>query len=182
MTTSRKGFTLIELLLVIGIIAILAAIVIVAINPTRQLGQARNAQRNSDVNTMLNAIWQYAIDNDGSMPREYADQTPTVDATADSVDSTWRMLGGATSGCDTVGTPTGATNHCGSLTISADCLNLRSLSGTYVVSVPGDPRWGSGNANATSSKSLYVVKNDGNRVTVRGCYTEGGAAMFEVTR
>ena len=173
MTTSRKGFTLIELLLVIGIIAILAAIVIVAINPTRQLGQARNAQRNSDVNTMLNAIWQYAIDNDGSMPCD-----PTG---SPCVDVNWRMLGGATAGCDTVGTPTGATNHCG-VTIQAACLNLRSLSGTYVVSVPGDPRWGSGNANVAGSKSLYVVKNDGNRVTVRGCYTEGGAAMFEVTR
>src|SRR3989344_1050571 len=179
MTTPRKGFTLIELLLVIGIIAILAAIVIVAINPTRQLGQARNAQRNSDVNTMLNAIWQHAIDNDGSMPKEFAD---TGDSTANSVDATWRMLGGATTGCDTVGTPTGATNNCSSLAIDPDCLNLRSLSGTYVVRVPGDPRWGSGNSNTASSKSLYVVKNDGNRVTVRGFYTEGGAAMFEVTR
>lgn len=179
MKTSRKGFTLIELLLVIGIIAILAAIVIVAINPTRQLGQARNAQRNSDVNTMLNAIWQYAIDNSGNMPTEFAD---TGDSTADKVDSTWRMLGGATIGCDSIGTPTGATNNCSALTISADCLNLRSLSGTYVVSVPGDPRWGSGNSNTANSKSFYVVKNDGSRVTVRGCYTEGGAAMFEVTR
>ena len=171
----KAGFTLIELLLVIGIIAILAAIVIVAINPTRQLGQARNAQRNSDVNTMLNAIWQYAIDNNGDMPCSVGG-TPCVD-------TTWRMLGGATTGCDTVGSPTGATNSCpSSLGIAADCLNLRSLSGTYVVSVPGDPRWGSGNSNTASSKSLYVVKNDGNRVTVRGCYTEGGAAMFEVTR
>lgn len=170
----KAGFTLIELLLVIGIIAILAAIVIVAINPTRQLGQARNAQRNSDVNTMLNAVWQYAIDHNGDMPCDPAG-TPCVD-------TTWRQLGAATVGCDTVGTPSGATNYCGSETIAAACLNLRSLSGTYVVNVPGDPRWGSGNSNVADSRSLYVVKNDGNRVTVRGCYTEGGAAQFEVTR
>ncbi len=65
---SRKGFTLIELLLVIGIIAILASIVIVAINPTKQLADARNAQRRSDVNTIINAVYQYSIDTKGNLP------------------------------------------------------------------------------------------------------------------
>ncbi|MFC1656537.1 prepilin-type N-terminal cleavage/methylation domain-containing protein [Patescibacteria group bacterium] len=63
-----RGFTLIELLLVIAIIAILAAIVIIAINPARQLAQSRNAQRRSDVNTLINGVWQFAVDNDGNMP------------------------------------------------------------------------------------------------------------------
>lgn len=63
---SKRGFTLIEILLVIGLIAILAAIVIIAINPARQFAQARNTQRFSDVNAILNAVHQNMIDNTGN--------------------------------------------------------------------------------------------------------------------
>lgn len=60
-----SGFTLIEILLVMGIIAILATVVIVAINPARQFAQARNSQRVSNVNTILNAVGQNIADNRG---------------------------------------------------------------------------------------------------------------------
>lgn len=63
---ANKGFTLIELLVVIGIIAILASIVIVAINPSRQFAQARNTERESNVSTLLNAIGQNIADNKGT--------------------------------------------------------------------------------------------------------------------
>ncbi len=65
---SKKGFTLIEVLIVIAIIGILAAVTIVAINPARQFAQARNSQRSSGVNTILNAVWQYAVDSNGNLP------------------------------------------------------------------------------------------------------------------
>ena len=64
----QKAFTLLEILLVIALIAILASIVIIAINPSKQLADGRNAQRRSDVNTILNAVYQYAIDNNGTIP------------------------------------------------------------------------------------------------------------------
>ena len=61
----HKGFTLIEVLVVMGILALLATVVLVAINPARQFAQSRNTQRTSNVTAILNAIGQRAVDNRG---------------------------------------------------------------------------------------------------------------------
>lgn len=51
---SSKGFTLIELLIVIAILGILAAVVLVAINPGQRIAAARNSRVKSDLSSMGN--------------------------------------------------------------------------------------------------------------------------------
>jgi len=65
MNTQKKGFTLIELLIVIGIIGILAAAVIVVLNPAELLAQARDGTRLSDIDSVNSAINLYIASVDG---------------------------------------------------------------------------------------------------------------------
>ena len=55
----EEGFTLIEVLVVVALIAILAAVTIIAINPAKNFRDTRNAQRSADVTQILNAVTQY---------------------------------------------------------------------------------------------------------------------------
>ncbi|MES2314992.1 MAG: prepilin-type N-terminal cleavage/methylation domain-containing protein [Patescibacteria group bacterium] len=61
----KKGFTLIEILVVIGIIAVLAGVVLVAVNPARQFKLARDSQRTSNVTALLSAIGQNIAEHKG---------------------------------------------------------------------------------------------------------------------
>lgn len=152
----NKGFTLLEILLVVAAIAILAGIVIIAVNPAKQSGDTRNLQRSSDANTLLNAIWQYSIDNNGNLP-----------AGIDAVDSTFQVIGTATSGCDTT---------CGSASTTASCVDLTAeLVPDYIVAIPLDPQ------SASTTNTDYYINKVGNRLTVGVCDPEQGTAI-EVTR
>jgi len=89
MNIKHRGFTLLEILLVVAAIGILAAIVIVAIDPNRQLGKVRDAERQNEVATLKNALEQYTIEA-GSYPSEIPVQSykTVCNSSSSEIDST----------------------------------------------------------------------------------------------
>jgi len=83
----QRGFTLLELLLVIAIMAVLSVVVVIVVDPVSNLGGARNSTRKSDVNTILNAVYQYSIDNNGALP-------PAITVTSTEICKTGGSCGG----------------------------------------------------------------------------------------
>ena len=55
----KKGFTLIELLIVIAILGILAAAVLVAVNPAKRQNQAKDANIKADIGSIATALQAY---------------------------------------------------------------------------------------------------------------------------
>lgn len=71
----KKGFTLIELLIVIAIIAILAAVVFVALDPLTRFQDSRDSVRWQETSELMSAIKVNQIDNGGYYITEIADLT-----------------------------------------------------------------------------------------------------------
>lgn len=67
----NTGFTLIELLVVIAVLGILAAVVLVAINPVEQFRRARDSGRKSVVSQLGNAMESYYTARAGSTTATY---------------------------------------------------------------------------------------------------------------
>ena len=65
---SECGFTVVQGLLAVGIVAVVVAIQIAAINPAKQLGDSRNSRRRADVAAILNAVYHYAVIGKHGLP------------------------------------------------------------------------------------------------------------------
>jgi prepilin-type N-terminal cleavage/methylation domain-containing protein len=146
----RTGFTLVELIIVIAIIAILAAAIFVAIDPARRLHEARNARRQSDVNTLVDAIKQYQVDHGG-------DHYTIIQNAQENV---YHIIGQAALVCEPTCTAIGDT--------AVSCLDLRDMGTNYLSQVPMDPKIG------TPERTWYYLMKDSNgSITVGACEPEG---------
>ena len=153
----KKGFTLLEILLVVGIIAILAGIVILAINPSKQLGDTRNAQRRSDVLSIANAIYQYAIDTNGVASTTITSGTPS------------------TAACTSTSNLIAATTSAGGINLWSD---LVGASSTYLGGIPRDPL-----VSAASTSSGYGISYSATtkRITVCAPLSVGEGSIQATT-
>lgn len=64
----KKAFTLLEILLTLTLIGILIVIIISLVNPSQQVADVNNAQRQADVMNIYTAINQYREANSGNLP------------------------------------------------------------------------------------------------------------------
>lgn len=145
---------MIELLIVIGIIAFLASAIFIAVDPAKRFAESRNARRWTDISTILEAVLQYAIDQDGTLP-----------AGIDDVGATVQVLGTNASGCEA---------GCTAKLSAASCLDLSDvLIPKYLGLIPYDPYTGS-----VAFTDYYINRSATGRIEVGSCDPELGATIF----
>lgn len=110
--STRSGFTLIELLIVIAVLGVLAAVVLVAINPIEQLARTRDAGRKTAVGQLKNAVQAYFTSRNGTYPAETATWITTLVNTSEFKQlPTLVNYAISTPLCDTAAVPTNMENY-----------------------------------------------------------------------
>lgn len=66
----KKGFTLLEILLVVAIIAALASIMIISLNPSKRLTDSNNVKILANSKELEKALSLYVLENNGQFPTE----------------------------------------------------------------------------------------------------------------
>ena len=154
----KRGFTLIEILIVVAIIAILAAIVFIALDPFKRFQDARASRRLADVSAIYSAIHINQVDHGGN----YVYPVGTLMNVGEKymiVNATNTPAGGCI---------TAANTNCAVVTSVDHCVNLQKLVETgYLGSIPVSPN-GTGNWTGALS-GYYMSRNANGFVTVLSC-------------
>ncbi len=164
---NQWGFTVVEGLIVIAIIAILAAVAFVAIDPAARFAESRNDQRWTDVSLLMEGIQKAFRETN----RERSGVLQSIDTDSESVQIITNGSGELP--CDGVcGTETIRATACG-----ADLSVL--VEQGYLPHVPADPR-------ASGLDSQYFINYDAGMFTVGACAPEqekdGATPTIRVSR
>ena len=153
-----KGFTMVELLIVIGVIAVLAALAFVALNPLARFQDSRNAQRWTDVNAIIGAIKLHQVDNEGNF-------LDTIQAVSE--DSRYQ-IGTEESDCaDSCLTPT--------VVLEDECIDFTELADEgYLASVPIDPTYRNTDYSGAETRYYFMLHSSG-AIEVGACMEEDGS-------
>lgn len=147
-TFRSQGFTLIELLIVIAVIAILAAVVFVALDPLTRFQESRDATRWSDVTAILDAAKVDQVDNGGAYVAAIA---------------------GMSAGDNFVIGTCAAAASCTAVVPEAACVDLADLvTEGYLAEVPMDPSTGT-----AADTDYYMSVSATGVLTVGACEPEG---------
>ena len=150
----KKGFTLIELLIVIAIVAVLAGVVFVALDPLTRFQEARDSKRWSDVTALMDAVKVDQVDNGGSYLT--AIQNLTVGNSY--------MIGTCANGGDA---------GCTATTTQVACANFTGLvTERYIAEIPYDPSTGN-----EATTDYYISRPSATTVIIGACDPEGGSAI-----
>ncbi|MFA6322863.1 MAG: hypothetical protein WCX71_05350 [Candidatus Buchananbacteria bacterium] len=147
----HKIFAQYEFLLILGILAVLAIMICLVLDPSRQFVQARNEQRYQSVYAIFAALASYKIDHQGALP---------IDLAAAQSDVYYVLGSGSNGQC--------LDKKCQAVKNSDDCLDLsQDLVDAYLAKMPIDPLFGS-----SGDSGYYVKKDNDNKIIVGSCHGE----------
>jgi hypothetical protein len=142
------AISLIQGLILLVVLGLLILLAIVVTDPGGRLAAQRNEQREGDVTAIINALSEYAIDNEGTLPQEI----PVSNQCSDDSNEICRTGG-------------------------ADCSNMVELTSLtkeeeYLSSIPVDPL-----RKSTGGTGYHIVQNESGRVTVCAPLSEQGVEV-----
>jgi len=147
----KKGFTLIELLIVVAIIAILAAVVFVALDPLTRFKDSRDSVRWQQASELSMAIKLDQLDHGGQY----------LSAISALAHDTTYMIGTNTAGCDDKNAYCTTDVYDETACVDLSPLVTRGYLGDIPVSPNGDGAWNAGRIGYTltiTSSSAAIVR------------------------